>query len=68
MKKFVEKVDKYVEEESLKLKNRYNINISFTLFFIISLYKKIEKRGFCVYDDINKKYLKENIIILSSIY
>lgn len=54
-KKFEEEVKNYVDSETLKLQVKYNININFDTLFMLSLYKKIEKRGFRVYDRIHDK-------------
>ena len=62
-KKFKNSVYSYVKEEEFKLRNRYHIlNINFFNLLkevlMISLYKKIEKRGFRVY--------KEDLIYIES--
>jgi len=53
-KNFKLKIDDYIKQETYKLKNRYKIfNAKFYEILkevlLISLYKKIEKRGFKVY-------------------
>lgn len=53
--KFANTIKNYLESETLKTQIKYNININFDLLFLISYYKKIEKRGFRVYDEENKK-------------
>lgn len=64
-KNFEERVDTYVQDEIIKLKQRYQI---FSNRFIevasevlsISLYKKIEKRGFLIYDKKKSNYYQED--------
>ena len=55
--KFEREVLKYIDEEELKIKNKYKTDLSVGLYLAISLYRKIEKRGFRVYDNVNKRYL-----------
>lgn len=52
MNKFIRELDKYINDEELKLKIRYNVNFEIPSILALSLYKKIEKRGFKVlYND-----------------
>lgn len=67
MDKFIKTVDKFVEEETIKLKNKYKINGNFEVYLALSLYKKIEKRGFYVYDDVRKKEIKSDIVFVNVI-
>lgn len=53
--KFANQVQDYIERETFKLQVKYDMNIQFDLMFMISLYKKIEKRGFRIVDDENRK-------------
>lgn len=46
--KFISDLPLFISSEVIKLKNKYKINIDGDLFFAISLYKKIEKRGFYI--------------------
>lgn len=55
--KFEREVSKYVEEEELKINNKYKTQINVGLYLALSLYKKIEKRGFRVFDNLNKRYV-----------
>lgn len=65
--KFMNNVDKYIEEETLKLKNKYKIECNYEVYLAISYYKKIEKRGFYIYDDINRNEIKSNISFVNVI-
>lgn len=55
--KFEKEVLKYVEDEELKIENKYKMQINVRLYLAISLYKKIEKRGFRVFDNVNKRFV-----------
>ena len=67
LNKFKENVLNYVNENSIKLKLRYKINLNFDLFFTLSYYKKVEKRGFRVLDISTEKTISKDIIILNTI-
>lgn len=67
LNKFKENVLNYVNENSIKLKLRYKINLNFDLFFTLSYYKKVEKRGFRVVDISTEKTISKDIIILNTI-
>lgn len=53
--KFANTIKQYLENETLKIQIKYNVNINFDILLMISYYKKIEKRGFRIYDEENKK-------------
>ena len=55
MNKFANMVQDYIDQESFKLQVRYKTTINFDILFMISLYKKIEKRGFRIVYEVNKK-------------
>lgn len=68
LNKFTNNVDNFVITESLKMKNKYQINSNLELYFALSYYKKIEKRGFYIYDDVLKKEINEqNLFILNTL-
>lgn len=68
MNKFLNNVDNFVITESLKMKNKYKINSNLELYFAISYYKKTEKRGFFIYDDVLKKEITEqNLFDISTL-
>lgn len=67
LNKFKDNVINYVNENSIKLKLRYKINLNFDLFFTLSYYKKVEKRGFRVEDISSEKTISKDIIILNTI-
>ena len=45
---FIRDIDNYIKEENLKLQSKYHVNLDFRDMLMISLYKKVEKRGFKV--------------------
>lgn len=65
--KFTNEVNHYIENETLKIQVKYNININLDILFMLSLYKKIEKRGFRVFDEINSKEITPSCGIISNI-
>ena len=65
LEKFENNVEKYVEEESIKLINKYKIKSNFEVFLAISFYKKIEQRGFFIYDDVKNKEINENCLFIN---
>lgn len=68
LQKFKNNVDNFVITESLKMKNKYQINSNLELYFAFSYYKKIEKRGFYIYDDVLKREItEENLFILNTL-
>lgn len=67
LEKFRNNVDKYIAEESIKLRNKYKMNANYELYLAISYYKKIEKRGFYIYDDIMKKEIKADTLFVNVI-
>ena len=67
LNRFKERVNDYVNNEIIKLKNRFKINCSFDLYFQLAFYKRIEKRGFKVVELSNNKSLSKEVIILNTI-
>ena len=67
LEKFINNVENYINNETMKLKVKYNILISIDLLLMLSFYKKIEKRGFRVYDNLNKKEITENVGLVTNI-
>lgn len=57
LKKFQENLSYYLFMETTKIINKYKVKINLNLFLAISLYQKIEKRGFYI------KYENEEIKI-----
>ena len=49
-KRFIDGYQKYIEEETKKLENRYHIKFNLQNELAIAFYKKIENRGYKVLD------------------
>ena len=65
--KFANQVQDFIERETFKLEVKYDINIQYDLMFMIALYKKIEKRGFRIVDDENKKEITPSCGLVASL-
>lgn len=63
--RFLREYEKYIKEEKVKLDTRYKMNIEKD-FFILSLYKQIEPRGFKVYH--TGKIIKEDFVVVCYSY
>ncbi|MEE3324818.1 MAG: early protein GP4 [Methanosphaera sp.] len=62
--KFEESLLEYIEKESSKFKNYYNVNINLTDLLAFNLYSKIEKRGcYCIYknNSLNRFVIKSKL-------
>lgn len=67
LEKFKNNIEDYINNETMKLKIKYNIIFSIDLILMLAYYKKIEKRGFRVYDNLNKKEITENVGLVTNI-
>lgn len=47
-RKFIDELSSYIKDESFKIKTKYQNSIEASEYLALSLYKKIEKRGFNV--------------------
>lgn len=65
LNKFTKQYTSYIEEESAKLNNKFNMTVISKKVFLITLYKKIEKRGFRVL--LNDKPLDKDVIAVLKI-
>lgn len=65
--RFKDRVLDYVNNEMLKLKNRFKVNCNFDLYFQLAFYKKIEKRGFKVVELSSNRPLSKETTILNTI-
>ena len=65
--KFANEISSFIETETFKLQVKYNLDINFDILFMLSLYKKIEKRGFRVYDEENKKEITPSCGLITNI-
>lgn len=62
--RFIKKYEFYVKEEENKIINKFHFSINLRRYLLLSLYNKIEIRGFLV--EIDKKLLTKDDIILST--
>ena len=60
LNKFKNEITDYVFSESIKLKNKYKVKVFGRIFFAVSLYKKIEKRGFYIKNIATGREIKED--------
>jgi hypothetical protein len=63
MLKFEDRLKENRQETDLKLTARYRINVRFPALADLTLYMKIETRGFYVINDKGVKLCKENLIL-----
>ena len=56
-----------MKNETYKLQVKYNINLNLDFMLMISLYKKIEKRGFRIYDARNNKEITSSCGLVADI-
>lgn len=60
LEKFKNKVKEFISIETAKIYVKYKINLNLDIYFMIAFYKRIEKRGFRVFDEVNKKEITES--------
>ena len=60
LNKFKREVYDYIDIEQNKLKVKFRHLVSFERVLMLDYYKKVEKRGFRVYDNLNKDYVKSD--------
>lgn len=60
--RFISNYNAYLDEENIKLENKYKVNIDLKRLLIVSFYKKIEKRGFYIVDINSRQEIKEDTI------
>lgn len=59
LNRFKEKLSSYLYEENSKINNRYKVKIDLTIYLMLSLYQRIEKRGYKILKiGSNKEILK----------
>ena len=63
MTKFEEQFNINREEQKIKFRSRYKLNIETNLLFDIILYNKIEKRGFLIINERGQELCQENLIL-----
>jgi len=61
--KFEEQYKANREEHNLRLKARYKIDFRSTIFADLTLYTKVESRGFLVINDRGQNLCRENLVL-----
>lgn len=61
--KFEEQFNINREEQKIKFRSRYKLNIETNLLFDLMLYIKIEKRGFLIINEGGQELCQENLIL-----
>ena len=59
--KFRNMFSEYIEMEQRKLYNKYKVKINAKLYLAVSLYNKIEKRGFYIVNEQTGNIIKPNV-------
>ena len=54
----------YVQEECKKIENKYHVKINANYYLLFAFYKKIEKRGFRIENNITGKRINENLTFI----
>lgn len=54
----------YCKEEKGKLEKKYHVKINANYYFLFAFYKKIEKRGFRIENNITNKRINEDLTFL----
>lgn len=61
--RFIDRIEAYIQDENIKNSNKYGVKIDLTNYLIIVLYKKLEKRGFRVYN-LDNELISDNGFII----
>ena len=67
LNKFKTNYYNYVTDEQNKLKVKLKNSVNFIKIFSLDYYKKVEKRGFRVYDKINDEFINKDYTIWGTI-
>lgn len=54
----------YTQEECKKLENKYHVKINANYYLLFAFYKKIEKRGFRIENNITNTRINENLTFI----
>lgn len=65
--KYKEEISNYIVLETLKIKQKYNVEINLDRYLAVALYRRIEKRGFRIYDIQNKIEITKDIVFTTSL-
>lgn len=65
--KFKKEIDSFINAENTKFEKKYGFCIGLETYFSVVFYSQIEKRGFRIIDDINKKELSKSTVFINNI-
>lgn len=61
--RFIDRIDDFIFDENIKNSNKYGVKIDLTNYLVIVLYKKLEKRGFRIYNKDNE-LIEDKVFII----
>lgn len=62
--RFLKNYKTYIDEENAKLENKYHVKIVANYYLLVAYYKKIEKRGFRLENNVTNARVNENLTFL----
>lgn len=62
--RFLKNYRTYIDEENAKIENKYHVKIVANYYLLIAFYKKIEKRGFRIENNVTNARVNENLTFL----
>lgn len=64
LNRFRKGYETYISEENYKLENKYHVNLIANYYLLIAFYKKIEKRGFRIENNITNARVNPNLTFI----
>lgn len=65
--RFLKNYKNYINEENAKLENKYHVKIVANYYLLFAFYKKIEKRGFRIENNITNARVNENLTFITEL-
>lgn len=65
--RFLKNYKNYIDEENAKLENKYHVKIVANYYLLFAFYKKIEKRGFRIENNITNDKVNENLTFITEL-
>lgn len=65
--RFLKNYKNYIDEENAKLENKYHVKIVANYYLLFAFYKKIEKRGFRIENNITNARINENLTFITEL-
>lgn len=62
--RFLANYNYYIKEETCKLEKKYHVKIVANYYLMFAFYKKIEKRGFRIENNVTNAKINENLTFL----